>query len=553
MFKKISIGTRLTGFNLLIILISTICIAFIGSKLLKEEMRRLATERQEANIRVAWEMLKQTGSDFQIIGNELYAGEKRLNGANSIVDTINSLVGGTATIFMGDTRVSTNELKGDGSRAIGTQLARGAIYDTVFKDGKSYRGEADIFGTTYFTAYDPIVSSSGNVVGMLYVGIEKDQFFNSVSEITSTIIYIVIGFGALLCSIIFFLSRHFISIPLIEASRVIKDIARGNLKFDLFIAEGDEIDELYNSFHIMQLKLTEVIANIRSGAAEVAISTDQVKQDNTNLSQRTQEQASSLEEAAANLEDITNTVRKNAESADQAKQLAREASDKAEKGGKIASQAIVAMHDINEASKQIADIISVIDDIAFKTNLLALNAAVEAARAGEQGRGFAVVASEVRSLAGHSAAAAKEIKELIGDSVAKVADGTKLVNQSGQTLEDIVLSVKKVSDVVAEIATTSHEQSESITQVDKALSHMDEMTQKNALLVEDTAVASEIMSEQAVSLSTSVDFFILKTSVEMKVRQEIMGANHKPDNGLYKDNNKQAPLTLENDFLPHVR
>jgi len=182
----------------------------------------------------------------------------------------------------------------------------------------------------------------------------------------------------------------------------------------------------------------------------------------------------------------------------------------------------------------------VIDGIAFKTNLLALNAAVEAARAGEQGRGFAVVASEVRSLAGHSAAAAKEIKELIGDSVTKVADGTKLVNQSGQTLEDIVLSVKKVSDVVSEIAKTSHEQSESIIQVDKALSHMDEMTQKNASLVEDTAVASEAMSEQAVNLITSVDFFILKASVEMKANQKIMDTN-------------QNPLILENDFFPHVR
>ena len=207
---------------------------------------------------------------------------------------------------------------------------------------------------------------------------------------------------------------------------------------------------------------------------------DEISAGNANLSQRTEEQSSSLEETASSMEEMTTTVKQNADNAAQANQLALAARDQAEKGGTVVSQAVSAMAGINEASKKIADIIGVIDDIAFQTNLLALNAAVEAARAGEQGRGFAVVASEVRSLAGRSATAAKEIKELIQDSVRKVEDGSVLVTQSGQTLEKIVASVKKVSDIVAEIAAASREQSSGIEQVNRAVMQMDELTQQNA-------------------------------------------------------------------------
>jgi len=201
------------------------------------------------------------------------------------------------------------------------------------------------------------------------------------------------------------------------------------------------------------------------------------------------------------MEEMTTTVKQNADNAGQANQLAMAARDQAEKGGSVVSQAVKAMADINDASKKIADIIGVIDDIAFQTNLLALNAAVEAARAGEQGRGFAVVASEVRSLAGRSATAAKEIKELIQDSVKKVEDGSVLVTQSGQTLEKIVASVKKVSDIVAEIAAASREQSSGIEQVNRAVMQMDELTQQNAALVEQATAASQAMAEQVRGLN----------------------------------------------------
>jgi methyl-accepting chemotaxis protein len=247
--------------------------------------------------------------------------------------------------------------------------------------------------------------------------------------------------------------------------------------------------------------MAEVVSQVKRVAADVHRGADEISAGNANLSQRTEEQSSSLEETASSMEEMTTTVKQNADNAAQANQLALAARDQAEKGGTVVSQAVSAMAGINEASKKIADIIGVIDDIAFQTNLLALNAAVEAARAGEQGRGFAVVASEVRSLAGRSAPAAKEIKELIQDSVRKVEDGSVLVTQSGATLEKIVASVKKVSDIVAEIAAASREQSSGIEQVNRAVMQMDELTQQNAALVEQATAASQAMAEQVRGLN----------------------------------------------------
>jgi methyl-accepting chemotaxis protein len=247
--------------------------------------------------------------------------------------------------------------------------------------------------------------------------------------------------------------------------------------------------------------MAEVVSRVKRVAADVHRGADEISAGNANLSQRTEEQSSSLEETASSMEEMTTTVKQNADNAAQANQLALAARDQAEKGGTVVSQAVTAMAGINESSKKIADIIGVIDDIAFQTNLLALNAAVEAARAGEQGRGFAVVASEVRSLAGRSATAAKEIKELIQDSVRKVEDGSVLVTQSGQTLEKIVAAVKKVSDIVAEIAAASREQSSGIEQVNRAVMQMDELTQQNAALVEEATAASQAMAEQVRGLN----------------------------------------------------
>jgi len=247
--------------------------------------------------------------------------------------------------------------------------------------------------------------------------------------------------------------------------------------------------------------MAELIVRVKSTAGEVLRGAEEISSGNANLSSRTEQQSSSLEETASSMEEMTSTVKQNADNAGQANQLATAARDQAEKGGAVTARAVKAMTDINESSKKIADIIGVIDEIAFQTNLLALNAAVEAARAGEQGRGFAVVATEVRSLAGRSATAAKEIKDLIQDSVKKVEDGSVLVAQSGQTLEQIVSSVKKVSDIIAEIAAASREQSSGIEQVNRAVMQMDEMTQQNAALVQEATASSQAMADHARQLN----------------------------------------------------
>jgi methyl-accepting chemotaxis protein len=268
--------------------------------------------------------------------------------------------------------------------------------------------------------------------------------------------------------------------------------------------KSDFYETLANGLNSLLQTNGALIQDVKIAISAVTSGAEEIAQGNLNLSQRTEEQASSLEETAASMEQMTATVRANAESASQASQLAAAARTQAETGGAVVAQAVEAMQGINAASRKIADIIGVIDEIAFQTNLLALNAAVEAARAGEQGRGFAVVASEVRMLASRSAEAAKEIKALIQDSVRRVSEGSKLVDQSGQTLVEIVTSVKKVTDIVAEIATASLQQASGIDEVNKAITSMDEMTQQNAALVEEAAAAAESLLEQAQQLDTKM-------------------------------------------------
>jgi methyl-accepting chemotaxis protein-1 (serine sensor receptor) len=283
--------------------------------------------------------------------------------------------------------------------------------------------------------------------------------------------------------------------------------AEGNLTSRIVVKSKDEFGKLGDAFNTMMERVSGVVGEVRNASSNIGLSASEIAKGNLDLSQRTEEQASSLEETASSMEEMTSTVKQNADNARQANQLAMSTREQAEKGGDVVGNAISAMSEITDSSKKIADIISVIDEIAFQTNLLALNAAVEAARAGEQGRGFAVVASEVRTLAGRSADAAKEIKDLISDSVHKVEQGSELVDASGKTLEEIVTSVKKVTDIISEIAASSQEQANGIEQVNSAVMQMDEMTQQNAALVEQATAASRSMEEQVQGLNKQMEFF----------------------------------------------
>ncbi len=270
-----------------------------------------------------------------------------------------------------------------------------------------------------------------------------------------------------------------------------------------------EIETLCRGVNSLLDTMSTIVSGIMESSASIGTAAREIAMGNADLSQRTEEQASSLEETAASMEELTVTVRQNADNAKQANQLAASASDVAVKGGRVVTEVVTTMGGISDASRKISDIIGVIDEIAFQTNILALNAAVEAARAGDQGRGFAVVAAEVRSLAQRSANAAKEIKGLISDSASKVDSGSRLVESAGRTMEEIVQSVKRVTDIMEEISAASQEQSGGIDQVNTAVTQMDQMTQQNAALVEEAAAAAKSMEEQTEAMSRSVAMFKL--------------------------------------------
>ena len=508
-----NISTKITGLNIIIFIVLGLSILYVRGLMLESEvLQKELSKQQDINIRVAWSAVEQLGDNFYIQGDKLYAGDHVLNNNNELVDKIKDIVGGTATIFMGDLRVATNVIKEDGNRAIGTRLARGPVYDSIFRDGKPYRGENVLFGNTFVTAYDPIKNAEGDVIGILYVGLDKDEFFAPYENIISGIIIIIAGFGLILFILNYLLVRNFVAIPLQQACSIIESMSKGYLDIDLFESEGDEIGELFNSFHRMQMLLKDIIRRITSDAYKVSQTSNQVLQGNSELGNRTQQQASNLEEISSTMEEMTSTVQQTADNAVHADKLSVEARKQAEKGGEVTNRAVEAMEMISKSSKKISDIINVIEDIAFQTNLLALNAAVEASRAGEHGRGFGVVADEVRSLSKRCKSAANEIKELINNSVSMIEDGTKLVNDSKTSLDEIIQAVKNVSDIVNEISVASQQQANGINQVNISITQIDEMTQHNASLVEQASAASEAMGIQAEDLNTLVKFFKLKES-----------------------------------------
>ena len=304
-------------------------------------------------------------------------------------------------------------------------------------------------------------------------------------------------------------------------------VAAGDLSRRVELKRGDQ-SSLMAHISAMQDSLSGIVTGVRGNAEGVAMASAQIAQGNNDLSARTEEQASALEQTAASMEELSSTVRQNADNAKQANQLALGASTVAIQGGDVVSEVVTTMKGINESSKKIADIISVIDSIAFQTNILALNAAVEAARAGEQGRGFAVVASEVRSLAGRSADAAKEIKTLITASVERVAQGTALVDQAGTTMSEVVSSIKRVTDIMGEISAASSEQSAGVAQVGEAVAQMDQATQQNAALVEESAAAAESLKVQAQQLVSAVSVFKLTQGETGRPAAPSHGASAEP-------------------------
>ena len=360
----------------------------------------------------------------------------------------------------------------------------------------------------------------------IYLDDVNAAFYQSLSETALVLLAILIAVSAFAVYINRGILRSIGGDPGM-AAEVANRISDGDLSLHIEVRADDQSSLLY-AFKRMRDSLTTTIGSIKGAAETIATASSEIASGNLDLSARTEQQAGSIEETASAMEQLTSTVKQNADNARQANQLAVSASEVAIAGGNVVSEVVTTMGSINDSSRKIVDIISVIDGIAFQTNILALNAAVEAARAGEQGRGFAVVASEVRSLAQRSSAAAKEIKLLIDDSVSKVDAGSTLVKQAGDTMNEVVASVKRVTDIVGEISSASQEQSAGINEVGQAIGLMDQSTQQNAALVEQAAAAAKSLQDQAATLATLVGRFTLSATATQQQRPTSAAHNTRP-------------------------
>jgi len=385
--------------------------------------------------------------------------------------------------------------------------------------------------TAFREAVNNVLQFTDTRTDELIAQAETDHNISRTVTIVMLAIALVLALG---CWI--FISRTVLR-PLHEAGDHFEKISAGDFTGRIEVRSTNEIGHLFGAIKRMQESLTRTVASVRRGVEEINLGAREISAGNTDLSSRTEQQAASLEETAASMEELASTVKQNADNARQANQLAASASDVAERGGSAVSEVVNTMQEISASSRKISEIVSVIDGIAFQTNILALNAAVEAARAGEQGKGFAVVAGEVRSLAQRSAQAAKEIKGLIEDSVTKVGAGSQQVERAGSTMQEIVASVKRVTDIMGEISAASEEQSSGIDQVNRAVSQMDEVTQQNAALVEEAAAAAGSLQEQAQRLAEAVAVFKINTGEVIEVPAHRLSSVH----ATYDDARLHAP------------
>jgi methyl-accepting chemotaxis protein len=461
-------------------------------------------------------------------GTNLYFGNHLINGNTAIVDRVQAELGGVATIFLGDLRIATNVRRPDGNRALGSQLTPGPAYDRVLGQGLSFRGKTTIQGERYIALYEPILEQD-KVIGIIFAGVKETEagavlaapagLRNSIDALRDVVraqedaaeqamsarqenedqrrrIEAEQAAAAA--------QRQFV-VDSVAAG--LEKLSGGDLLFRLTETFSSEYEKLRGDFNAAMAKLQETMQAIATNAQGVQMGAGEITQASDDLSRRSEQQAASLEETAAALDQITATVRRTAEVANEARNLVSTSKTDAEHSGDVVRQTVGAMDRIETSSKQIGNIIGVINEIAFQTNLLALNAGVEAARAGDAGRGFAVVATEVRALAQRSADAAKEIKALISASGQQVEAGVKLVSETGNALGRIVTQVTQLNGLVVELAASAKEQATGLGEVNSAVNQMDQVTQQNAAMVEQATAASHSLSEEAEELARLVGQF----------------------------------------------
>lgn len=485
-----------------------------------------------------------TSRTIEVVGRDtpaLRAGSTVLNLDNATPDRFTAQTGATATIFVRSesdfVRIATSVKKQNGERAIGTSLSHAHPAYALLQAGSSYVGYATLFGTQYLTEYDPLRDPSGRTIGALYVGIDVSAerrlslatklawlCFAMTSFLVWALLTLVHGsrdeqFATLLISgwigcalisaLLYVLMHRAIGRPLQAARTLAQRLASGDLTEQLAVDRNDDIGQVMQAINGIAQGLTDIVGNVRNGSELITKASGEIASGNADLSARTSEQAAALEETAASMSQLIETVRRNAEHAREADRMVIASAAIAAKGGDVVKQVVDMMATIKLGAEEISRILAEVEDIAFQTNILALNAAVEAARAGEHGKSFAVVAGDVRNLAQRSGSAAKHIKTLIEESVSRADAGTELADRAGRTMAEIVTSVKRVTDFMAQISSASIEQSTGIEQVNAAIARMDQMTQQNAALVEQAAAAAESLHTQAEALSKTVATFKL--------------------------------------------
>jgi methyl-accepting chemotaxis protein len=472
------------------------------------------------------------------VGGELWFGSHRINGQFDVVDKVKSALGGTATVFLMDERVSTNVQKPDGSRAVGTKLAAGQVYDRVLKEGRGYRGETEILGERYITVYEPILSD-GAVIGILYAGTKTaahapmtgpshhDPMLALAQDIDALARVLEAQAGTTQAAMVHDQAaddaRRRLEIErqlnVREQRRTVTlladglaHLAKGDLVYRLNEALAETYEQLRKDFNAAMQGMSTAVSAVSDNAYTLRIGAAEMGQSALDLSHRTEQQAASLQETASSLNQITAAVRKTADGARQAQAIGEAAHRDVEQSGRVSHDAVLAIGAIEASSQQIGKIIGVIDEISFQTNLLALNAGVEAARAGDAGRGFAVVASEVRALAQRAAEAAKEIKGLIDVSSRQVAQGVACVNETGDALTRIMASVVELSGVVSDIAASAQEQASALQEVNVALTQMDRVTQQNVVMVDESTAASRRLADESESLTHLIGHFKVESA-----------------------------------------
>ncbi len=530
------VRTKIVVVNVVIMVATIAAITGICLYEFRQELQNQAMISQQSRLNTFWELLGQKGRDYRIVDGKLMAGEYVVNGDSTLPDRLKELCGGTATIFMGDERVATNVMKEDGTRAVGTRL-QGPAYDAVITKGLPYRGEAKILGIPYFTAYDPIKDSQGKTVGVLYVGIQKKDFYTQYDKLK----FLIIGLAAALLLAAVFVTRFFIHrlfAPVVRMSEVLVTAQRdGDLSHRLEYLKQDEVGEMCRAFNGFLDKLTEILSTISRSAEKLTssggalFSTAEMMAGNADsVAGQTSTVAVASEEMAATSNDVAQNCALAADGS-------HRASESALAGSSVVQETITVMNSIAERVKesagtvenlgaqsdQIGEIVGTIEDIADQTNLLALNAAIEAARAGEQGRGFAVVADEVRALAERTTKATKEIGTMIKsiqqqtreavnsmeEGVNEVERGTVEAAKSGQALEDILEQINAVSMQVNQIATAAEEQTGTTNEISNNIQMITEVIQGTAEVAKDSASAAGELAELAEELRKIVGTFRL--------------------------------------------